>query len=258
MAVMLNCSKCGAAYSLAPDLYARVAGQSTPCRQCGAKIVVPAAPKAVVAAKVKAADVLDYAGPRTAEPVAPTDVLACWRVGEGKKARLVIRNGYSTPPRCVRCNAPAECKPKKFREPTSTTGGGNDGIFALISLILLIFELATRKSGTVSLAVCDGCRNRQRKARWMAFGLTLAMAALIAAGIAVFVTQGQPMVPVGVTLMVLALASLIAAIVIAAKAQALPALQRVVGDELWFKPSGRDFVGSLPEVVAPVMRKKGK
>jgi hypothetical protein len=154
------CPACGARHEV-PEEYLRLARATVErCPACGGRIPIGDAP-GVGPTK----PIIGYATPEhLAEPAGPEG--NCWTDGK----HLVILAETRTPDRCVRCNAPAGgyLKRTKFSEQVGSTtstrsGGGIFGaIMMLITVIVLIVEMATRKSAFVHLAYCPRHRRTSK------------------------------------------------------------------------------------------------
>jgi hypothetical protein len=95
---------------------------------------------------------------------------------------LVVRNGTTLPPRCVKCNAPVTSAPltKKF-------WWHHPGYYLLILLHIIIYAVVAmivRKSGTVRIGLCETHRLRRRNNILIAWSLSLLGLMLLIIGIA--------------------------------------------------------------------------
>jgi hypothetical protein len=96
-----SCPHCTFTYQLDDDYLREYGGQTTACTQCGKDFVLPT----VVAqsAPVAEAPLLSYAAPAYPPPEFKG---GAWR----DRGLVVVTRGGRLPPRCVRCNEPAEGK----------------------------------------------------------------------------------------------------------------------------------------------------
>jgi hypothetical protein len=182
----------------------------------------------------------------TVDPIADT----CWRSGSGDEVMIVMSDGGSTPDRCVCCNAPARGYRRRLRvaeQLPNDTDGSDSGLVALLWLVVFVFELFRRKSGVVHLAVCPNCLRRTQRAKWVAGGLALAGVATIVGGGAALGIDAKAHSGLGVTGILVGTTLLFVALAWAVIGTRLLELKHVIGGELWFKPSNRGFVESLPE-----------
>lgn len=241
----VQCPSCGGREQLSDEQFANVSTRGTVCLCCGKTFRPNDSPDG-------SPQTLSY---ESSHPSASASGGSCRRVVSGKKQWLLIRDGGSTPDRCVDCNAPADGYRKrcKWAEGTSTGGGGGDGIIGTILLVLelvaLVAHLSTRKSGHVFFAMCPKCRRRRRRLAWLA-GLLCLVGAV---GLVMCIVEATRSVWHGASWHRYAVHGIIASAVIlgtslavALSASFQPGLDRISGKELWFKHVGRKFMDSLP------------
>ena len=153
----------------------------------------------------------------------------CWR--EGKV--LVVPNGNKLPPRCVKCNTPAELeKPRAF-------AWHHPGWYVLIPLNLLVYAVAAtlvQKRAKVAIGLCAEHRARRRKFTLSAVGLLL-----LAMGALYFAAVGEDGLFAGLSLLLF----LVAVIVAIVGTRALTA-SRISREETRLKGACAAFLDSLP------------
>lgn len=172
---------------------------------------------------------------KTSNPYAPpqssvdTVLDHCWR--EGKL--VVVPVGNKLPPRCVKCNAPADLeKPRAF-------AWHHPGWYLFIPLNIILYAviaMLVQKRAKVALGLCVAHRARRRK-----FTLT-AVALLLMAVVGVyFAAIGENPALGGMSLLAF-LAALIVAII--GSRSLHPA--RISADEVRLKGASPAFLDSLP------------
>jgi hypothetical protein len=103
-----------------------------------------------------------YAPPMSAVEAALPD--HCWRDGK----ILVVPVGNALPPRCVKCNAPAEMdKPRTF-------AWHHPGWYLFILLNIIVYAVVAmlvQKKAKLALGLCAAHRRRRSNFNWTALGL---------------------------------------------------------------------------------------
>jgi hypothetical protein len=163
-----------------------------------------------------------------------------------------MSNGAATPERCVKCNAPAEgfWLTRKFSPQANSPGAGGGGLVALVALVFLINELSKRKSLTVRLAVCPGCRAKRRRATAMA--AVLAVGALVIVGLAMtmLMDQGRRVAPNQVVVigqLVTGLVGFFGALIWLGAAVQVLQYHKMDDQNVWLKGAGKAFLTSLSQ-----------
>jgi hypothetical protein len=166
---------------------------------------------------------LDYAS--------PTAVYGhvAWREG----SRLVVRKGAMLPPRCVKCNEPAEGQPIRrnftWHQPI---------LYLLILagvLVYAIVALIVQEKGTVYLSLCKRHRERRLIMGWSAGVLCLG---------GLFLLVYSAMLESGLVAIAGAVA-LVAGLVLAVMNQTLSA-KRIDAHFLWLGGAGEGFLANFP------------
>jgi hypothetical protein len=103
------------------------------------------------------------------------DALAAHRIG----SEIVIGAGGTLPPRCIKCNAPAEGAPIRHTFVDSDVGGAPGGLLSAAR------HFGSRRTGWVYISLCRIHRRRRRRVRQVSAALLLAALAIgIYAGVA--------------------------------------------------------------------------
>ena len=203
---------------------------------------------------------LNYASPR---PAALDGVPECRRVVKGNDEWLVMQDGGSTPDRCICCNEPAGgyLQRVKYPEPrndSTVRRAGNFGqitgllvlFVAVVQLFVTIGHVATRRTWVVHFAVCENCRKRARRDRWLATVAAALGTALIAVAVALILSRLSTERwaslatlaggAIGVGLLIVA--------ALTVSLTYLPELDRIAQEQIWFKQVEKKFLDSLPIV----------
>lgn len=165
--------------------------------------------------------------------VNPTDSGGTWRDGK----ILVLSREASLPPRCVKCNEPAD-EPTKMRKVYWHTPWLY--VLALLNLILYAIVVAiVRKKATVAPGLCSTHKKRRRMGIAAGWTLLIAGFALIGIGIA---DQQSVVIPGGI-LMVLA------AVLVSAIATRILRPNRIDAQYVRLRGCGPEFLDSIPPFV---------
>jgi len=188
----------------------------------------PAAPMAIpLGSAVPPETALDYAGPHY-------DAVAAGDVWQSSGSTIAIRDGAVLPPRCIKCNAPADGGQvqRKFI-------WNNPALLVLIFLAVIVYvivAMCTRKTARVTFSVCK--RHADRRRMGVIGGWLLVAAGIVAVALAVS-NRSLDMVWVALGLMLAG-----AVWGVAAGYQLTPA--KIENGVLELKGAGRAFRESLP------------
>jgi hypothetical protein len=187
------------------------------------------------------------------QAIALQDTVDCCREGN----LLVMRIGTRTPDRCVYCNTDAggfRVTRKYAEQVTSTTTvAGADwvsGILALFSLLLVIAELAARKTGRVHLALCPRHRRIRRRRTIMGWMLMVGALGLMIGGTVIGIiksdwdstTRWTTALLGGVPGLIL----FFVGVAIVARAQTVLSAKKISKSHLWLERAGEGFLATLP------------
>jgi len=182
-----------------------------------------------------------YAPPQsTSVDVNPS---VCWR--EGKLA--VVPHGHDLPPRCVKCNVPAEMdKPRKF-------AWHHPGWYLFILLNIIVYAVVAslvQKKAKLSFALCDVHRAKRRNFQLVAWALVVVGIGMIVAAIGS--EEGSDAAP---TFGLTGAAVLLLAIVVGIVGSRVLRPARITSDETLLKGCCSEFLDDLPSAGAnPVLR----
>lgn len=171
---------------------------------------------------------------RLQEGVAPAQRMV-WRSGK----KLIMNRDAILPPRCVKCNEPAE-------ENTITRKiywiPGAYYLLILISpIILLIVAALVRKRAEVTFCICPRHRAKYRMLNWTAAGLFLSSIGLFFGGAAM--VGGN----FGAILLLLGFVALLASLFVAAYGGRVVYASRIDKEMLTLKGAGPEFLAQFPE-----------
>lgn len=206
---------------------------------------------------------LNYASPR---PPALAGVPECRRVVKGNDEWLVMQDGGSTPDRCICCNEPAGGYLQRVKYPEPPSGSDSTvrrvgsfghvfGVFlilvAVVQMIVTLGHVVTRRTWVVHFAVCEKCRRRARRDRWLAVVAAILGLALMAG--AIFLSRKfteRSASPAELACGAIGLLLLIVAWLTASLTH-LPELDRIAQEQIWFKQVEKKFLESLPMLEPP-------
>jgi len=222
--------------ALPADYLAQNAGAINSCPNCHKPFVVP--PVASAVAPI-APPVIGYAGPQTyLQPqYGPPPV---WSDGRN----LIMLDNAVCPPRCVKCNAPAEfswtkrlywCSPWYFL------------FLPLGLLIVLIIILAVRRSARVTVYLCEEHRRGRVRAiaiSWISVALLVGM--IVGAVMILQQTRDKSVETTCVVVIIAALFASLVMLVVATSSTNPVSPRRIDGMTAALKGAGRDFLATLP------------
>jgi hypothetical protein len=163
--------------------------------------------------------------------------------GDGVLARgrdLIVQPGAESPPRCVKCNAPAE------HIWTKTLYWHHPALYWLILAGLLIYAviaLVVRKSAFVSLFLCPAHLAKRRKNLLVGW---LVLASSIGFWVLAFRLGGRGNESRGLTLMLGGFVALCVGLVWIARAANVVLPRRIEDGVVTLKGAGPEFLASLP------------
>lgn len=230
-AITYPCPNCGQPYQLDSAYLAQYGGQTTACTRCQQPMVLPTAEAAAVYAAGSAGvagSVLPYASPATS-------VTSSAVASEGKL--VVVADGTTLPPSCVKCGAPATGQPFK-----RTYYWHPPAYYLLILaglLIYVIVALVVRKKATVAHFLCDAHRAKRRNAMAVGWIISLIGVAMIFAYAARIYRDFDGLIPFGIV-------ALVAGLIVAAVSARMLSPQRIDQGYVWLNGSGKAFRGQFP------------
>lgn len=242
--LLLNCPSCGAAMQVDDQYLAQYGGMTTTCQACQRPFQLPAAPPPGTYAQPGAyppgaygqagtypqpGGVLNYAGPYQGYPQGP---LTMWAKGK----ELVAAKGAVSPPRCCKCNGPAEyrwTKNMRYIPPM---------LYFFIGIISLFFS----KTGEVTVFLCEA--HRKMRTRNILIGVVFGVGGLaLAIGSGVFMSESRQNEDVGaIGLLAGIFCALFGLIYGAVTASVVKA--RLIDDQyLFLRGAKKPFLDSLPQ-----------
>ena len=119
-----------------------------------------------------------YAPPKASLEAPPDEGLELWRAGK----LLVCRHDAAFPDRCVKCNAPAEPPPVRYK----LTWHSQWWYLLILVYVLIYFVVAliVRKRAELHVGLCAKHQRRRVLSRWVGWGGLAAIIASIWLGIA--------------------------------------------------------------------------
>jgi hypothetical protein len=150
---------------------------------------------------------------------------------------LVVRNGYTLPARCVKCNAPVGTMV------TRKYYWHHPGYYFLILAHILIYAvvaMVVRKSGTVRIGLCDDHRVRRRNGLLIAWLCGLGGIMVLIGGIvACASTNGKPWAIIPI---VVGFISMVAGLVIGSIQARILKAKKIDDQFLWLSGACLDFL----------------
>lgn len=162
-----------------------------------------------------------------------------WR----EQATLVMAKGSPLPPRCVKCNAPADAKPWR-----KTLYWHHPAWYAVILVNILVYAMVAmvvRKSVKVTAGLCPAHRAARRRKLLIAWLLALIGIGLIASGIDVLVNLRSDDPSEGLLLVLGGFASIIVGALFGKFAAVLRA-KKIDATYAWLDGAGPDFLSNFP------------
>jgi hypothetical protein len=146
---------------------------------------------------------------------------------------IVVGDGGTLPPRCIKCNAPAAGAPIRYTFVDSCVGGRPHGVLTALA------HFGSRRTGRVYISLCEQHRRLRTFTRW---GCPLLL--VLAIAIAVYAKVVFPKVPTALEFActILGIAGLFSLGIY----QQYYLNARVQGRQLWVSGAGERFLETLP------------
>jgi hypothetical protein len=162
-----------------------------------------------------------------------SDGVTAWR---NQKALVMIPD-TALPPRCVKCNAPAE-EPTKLRK----VYWHHPAVYLLILINIIIYAIVgaiVRKRARVAAGLCAVHKKRRRRGITLAWTSFIAGIGLLTWGFSDSTANGGVFAAVGI---IAVLGSILAGIIVSRIVYA----QKIDKSLVWLKGCGAEFLDSLP------------
>ena len=178
-------------------------------------------------------DLNPYAPPRATLEAPPDEGLELWRAGK----ILVCRRDAVFPERCVKCNAPAEPPPVRYK-----LAWHSSWWYLLILVYVLIYfvvALIVRKRAEIHVGLCEKHQRRRILSRWIGWG---GLAAIIAA---IYIGGAYGIGGLALAGLLAILPWAFVAIILSPQLRAA----RIDKDYVRVRGCGKEFLASLPEFI---------